>query len=91
MAVMEEQLRQNEAAEEQGLEVDVTNQQPPRIQRPKTVVKALPIRTNGNAPKVLGKQTLGTCERCGYMSSQAICQACMLLEGLNKNRPQIQI
>ncbi len=26
----------------------------------------------------------GTCERCGYMSSQAVCKACVLLEGLNK-------
>ena len=31
-----------------------------------------------------GKQTLGTCQRCGYMSSQAFCKACMLLEGLSK-------
>lgn len=25
------------------------------------------------------------------MSSQAICKACMLLEGLNKNRPRISV
>ena len=36
-------------------------------------------------------QTKGTCKRCGYMSSQDYCQACMLLEGLNKNRPEVQI
>jgi len=29
----------------------------------------------------------GTCQRCGYMSSQDICKACMLLEGLNKGLP----
>ncbi|KIH94187.1 cytoplasmic tRNA 2-thiolation protein 1 [Sporothrix brasiliensis 5110] len=39
----------------------------------------------------VAKQVLGTCVKCGYMSSQAMCQACTLLEGLNKNRPQIQI
>ena len=39
----------------------------------------------------LPRQVLGTCERCGYMSSQAICKACMLLEGLNKNRPRATI
>ncbi len=40
--------------------------------------------------KLVG-QTLGTCTRCGYMSSQQICKACMLLEGLNKNRPKMDI
>lgn len=89
MAAMEKQLRQNEAAE--GLEVDVSKQMLPQAQRDKENVKTLPIRGVSANPKILGKQTLGNCERCGYMSSQAICQACMLLEGLNKNRPQIQI
>lgn len=36
-------------------------------------------------------QKRGTCKKCGYMSSQDICQACMLLEGLNKNRPKVQV
>ena len=29
------------------------------------------------------------CERCGYLSSNKICKACMLLEGLEKNRATI--
>ncbi|KAI8914397.1 hypothetical protein EDD86DRAFT_199246 [Gorgonomyces haynaldii] len=33
-----------------------------------------------------GKVALGQCERCGYMSSQKLCQACVLLEGLNKGK-----
>ncbi|RMZ77557.1 hypothetical protein DV737_g4303, partial [Chaetothyriales sp. CBS 132003] len=37
------------------------------------------------------KQTMGKCERCGYLSSQKICKACVLLEGLNKSRPQTKI
>jgi cytoplasmic tRNA 2-thiolation protein 1 len=37
------------------------------------------------------KQRLGQCERCGYLSSQAICKACVLLEGLNKARPRTEI
>lgn len=89
MAAMEEQLRQNEAAK--NLEVDVSKQIPAKTSVPKVEVTTLPLRNGAATPKVLGKQTLGTCGRCGYMSSQAICQACMLLEGLNKNRPQIQI
>ena len=32
---------------------------------------------------------LKSCERCGYMSSQLICKACILLEGLNKNMPKL--
>ncbi|KAJ1500975.1 nucleotidyltransferase [Coelomomyces lativittatus] len=31
------------------------------------------------------------CERCGYMSSQQICKACLLLEGLNKGLPKLGI
>jgi cytoplasmic tRNA 2-thiolation protein 1 len=51
---------------------------------------------NGEHRPAAGKsteplQTRGSCKRCGYMSSQEFCQACMLLEGLNKNRPQVQI
>ncbi|KAK3054082.1 cytosolic thiouridylase subunit Ctu1 [Extremus antarcticus] len=34
------------------------------------------------------KQRLGQCERCGYLSSQAVCKACVLLDGLNKARPR---
>ncbi|KAK2756206.1 nucleotidyltransferase [Arachnomyces sp. PD_36] len=36
-------------------------------------------------------QTMGQCERCGYLSSQKICKACSLLEGLNRNRPKTAI
>ena len=35
--------------------------------------------------------TAGTCERCGYMSSNAVCKACILLEGLNKGLPNFGI
>ena len=37
------------------------------------------------------RQQMGKCVRCGYLSSQAICKACVLLEGLNKNRPKMDI
>ncbi|CAG8785554.1 19447_t:CDS:1, partial [Racocetra fulgida] len=29
----------------------------------------------------------GVCKRCGYMSSNELCKACMLLEGLNRGLP----
>ncbi|KJZ73188.1 Cytoplasmic tRNA 2-thiolation protein 1 [Hirsutella minnesotensis 3608] len=52
----------------------------------------LPIR--GRRPKEVASgplQTLGRCKKCGYMSSQDMCQACTLLENLNKNRADITI
>lgn len=35
--------------------------------------------------------TQSTCERCGHVSSQPVCKACVLLEGLNKGRPRLGI
>ena len=87
MAAMDKQLRENE--EHQGMETNITNKL--SASGPGKVKQDLPIRTvNGNT-KPINRQVLGKCKLCGYMSSQDICQACMLLEGLNKNRPQIQI
>ncbi|KAL6757208.1 hypothetical protein V8C86DRAFT_2628641, partial [Haematococcus lacustris] len=34
-----------------------------------------------------GLQSVGQCGRCGYLSSQPVCKACVLLEGLNRSRP----
>lgn len=31
---------------------------------------------------------VGICKRCGYISSQPLCKACVLLEGLNKGLPR---
>ncbi|KAJ4393775.1 cytosolic thiouridylase subunit Ctu1 [Gnomoniopsis smithogilvyi] len=88
MAAMEAQLRSNETSKD--LETDVTSAIPLKT-RPNGI-KALPIRNGQPGGKKLPqRQVMGTCVNCGYMSSQAMCQACMLLEGLNKNRPQIQL
>ncbi|PHH50050.1 Cytoplasmic tRNA 2-thiolation protein 1 [Ceratocystis fimbriata CBS 114723] len=35
------------------------------------------------------QQTAKRCGRCGFLSSQSICQACMLLEGLNTAREKL--
>lgn len=35
--------------------------------------------------------TRGTCSRCGFVSSQEVCKACILLEGLNKGLPKLGI
>lgn len=60
----------------------------PIRQKKKNKARKQEDQKTGPAPT---KQTLGRCERCGYMSSQAICKACVLLEGLNKSRPRTAI
>ncbi|XP_071550930.1 cytoplasmic tRNA 2-thiolation protein 1 [Panulirus ornatus] len=35
--------------------------------------------------------TQATCSRCGHISSQSVCKACVLLEGLNKGKPRLGI
>ncbi|KAI1494937.1 hypothetical protein F5X96DRAFT_421446 [Biscogniauxia mediterranea] len=90
MAAMEKQLRENGAAEAAKLETEITSLSltGPRPDRQRIKERSKP-GTPG--PPIIPKQKLGTCEKCGYMSSQKLCQACMLLEGLNKNRPEISI
>lgn len=73
------------------METDVTAAVPLRP-RPNVANKASEEAAKQPGLKsTVGTQVMGTCEKCGYMSSQSICQACMLLEGLNRNRPQIQL
>ena len=80
MADMEKQLLENEHA--QGNEIDIA----PHGQKHDRNCK-----NPSRMPKKLPKQQIGKCTRCGYLSSQGICKACMLLEGLNKNKPKTQI
>lgn len=92
MAAMEKRLRENEAAEAAGLETEitVTKTKDQQHERPNPTNSAQ-LKTAGTTVPIRLKQKLGTCEKCGYMSSQKLCQACMLLESLNKNRPEISI
>ncbi|KAI1356231.1 hypothetical protein F5Y01DRAFT_268978 [Xylaria sp. FL0043] len=88
MAAMEKHLKANDAAEEAGLETEVTMAGPDNSRSKGQKSGKEPPK---NTPSGTTKQKLGTCEKCGYMSSQRLCQACMLLDGLNKNRPEIII
>jgi cytoplasmic tRNA 2-thiolation protein 1 len=45
----------------------------------------------GITPRKTNKQVMGQCKICGYLSSQDVCKACVLLEGLNKARPKNKI
>ncbi|KPM42843.1 Cytoplasmic tRNA 2-thiolation protein 1 [Neonectria ditissima] len=76
-------------AKSAALETEITSN---GTSKPDTDTGALPIRNRGQKGHPSGKmQTMGNCVKCGYMSSQAVCQACTLLEGLNKNRAEIAI
>ena len=81
MAAMERQLIENEAAKDR--EIDVT--------RKGNALNQHKCRKPNKTTKKLPKQQMGKCNRCGYLSSQDICKACMLLEGLNKNRPKMEV
>ena len=80
MAAMEEKLRTDEEATKR--EIDIT-----KISLKHDKNNSVPIKMR----KKLPKQQMGKCMRCGYLASQAVCKACMLLEGLNKNRPKMEI
>ncbi|RKP07129.1 hypothetical protein THASP1DRAFT_31062 [Thamnocephalis sphaerospora] len=47
--------------------------------------EALLIRADVKMP------TQGQCERCGYVASNRLCKACVLLEGLNRGLPKLGI
>lgn len=87
MAQLEAKLSESQAAEK--LETEIKSGSVPAGND--TV--QLPVRSKKprDQPQPTALQTLGKCIRCGYMSSQDICQACTLVERLNKNRPEIQI
>lgn len=95
-ARMEQRLQENDKAESQQLEVEITtskhanlemaNKHPARAKQTDSIAMK-----RGLVKHASGKQTMSRCERCGYLSSQAVCKACMLLEGLNKNRPKATV
>jgi cytoplasmic tRNA 2-thiolation protein 1 len=85
MATMEAQLAANEKIPE-GTEVEITSRRTSTA-----TISSRPSTYKGRTPKKINTQTMGRCERCGYLSSQTICKACTLLEGLNRNRPKMEV
>lgn len=80
MADMEKKLLANKNAQDDEVDLTLKGQNHDRnCKNTKRVAKKLP------------KQQIGKCKQCGYLSSQEFCQACKLLEGLNKNRPKTGI
>ena len=80
LADMEKQLLQNESAQDDETEVTT-----------KGLKHNQNCKSSNRTHKKLPKQQMGKCARCGYLSSQDVCKACVLLEGLNRNRPKTQI
>ena len=89
MAAVEKELQQSEEAECMQIETEITSFQ--KVNGNKAA--KLPSGTKVSRLKFqkTAAQKLGQCLRCGYISSQPICKACVLLENLNKNRPKMNV
>lgn len=48
-------------------------------------------KANQKGAKKRNEQKLGSCIRCGYLTSQELCKACVLLDGLNKTVPRVEV
>src|SRR5436305_11384361 len=92
MAEIEKQLTENELAAKRETEITMPSMKrhniPESLDRPRAV--STHEKKQSSRRKQV-RQVMGQCEKCGYLSSQKICKACMLLEGLNKNRPSTRI
>lgn len=65
----------------------------PKKQKRAPPLHAMEVRSDGSVS--LGRPTDfvdgNTCEKCGYLSSNKICKACILLEGLERNRAKVTL
>jgi cytoplasmic tRNA 2-thiolation protein 1 len=91
MAEMEKKLQEDEEASSREINVTSMGSTGTNRQLHDRIGSKIEPRIGGKKARKLPQQTLGICKKCGYMSSQDICKACMLLEGLNKNRPKMEI
>ncbi|XWS25980.1 hypothetical protein CRYUN_Cryun27aG0114200 [Craigia yunnanensis] len=59
--------------------------------RPRAIIDIIKSGENFRISTSTKMPEQGTCERCGYISSQKWCKACVLLEGLNRGLPKLGI
>lgn len=92
MSKMEKQLQEDQIAATREVEIKLpangdasTKEVVQQAVRP-----SIHDKRKGRSKKIV-KQVMGRCEKCGYLSSQSICKACTLLDGLNKARPTTNI
>lgn len=88
MAQFEKQLEADDRARHLETEICSPPAKPPENPREKSRDKKK--KREQQVPRIR-KQQLGYCKKCGYMSSQELCKACVILDGLNRNRPKIEI
>jgi len=105
MAALERDLEQEQETAEQALELEITstsknerhhlwrpsNLPTPGLLANEPVEAKLKAKKSSLRPTKTVRQRMGQCERCGYLSSQVICKACILLEGLNRSRPRTSV
>ena len=59
--------------------------------RPRAILDIIHSGENIQAKKGVKLPTRMVCKQCGYISSNELCKACVLLEGLNKGRPKLGV
>ncbi|XP_061372440.1 cytoplasmic tRNA 2-thiolation protein 1 isoform X2 [Gastrolobium bilobum] len=59
--------------------------------RPRAILDIIKSGENFRISTATKMPEQGTCERCGYISSQKWCKACVLLDGLNRGLPKLGI
>ncbi|XP_033474573.1 cytoplasmic tRNA 2-thiolation protein 1 [Epinephelus fuscoguttatus] len=59
--------------------------------RPSSIIDIIHSGENLSVRDGVKMPVQGTCTRCGYISSQALCKSCVLLEGLNRGLPKLGI
>ncbi|KAH0537234.1 nucleotidyltransferase [Glutinoglossum americanum] len=91
MADMEGQLVENESAREREVEITSTITTSNGISAKEKNTTRRHQQQDARKTRKLPRQNMGQCVRCGYLSSQETCKACMLLESLNKSRPKTEI
>ncbi|CAA9994520.1 unnamed protein product [Nesidiocoris tenuis] len=59
--------------------------------RPSAIMDIIHSGEQMKVRESVNKQVRGICTQCGFVSSQELCKACTLLEGLNKGMPKLGI
>ena len=59
--------------------------------RPSTIIDIIHSGESLSVKKEVKMPIQGECSQCGYICSQKVCKACMLLEGLNQGLPRLGI
>ncbi|MBN3289221.1 CTU1 protein, partial [Polypterus senegalus] len=59
--------------------------------RPSSIIDVIHSGENLSVKEEVRMPIQSNCARCGYISSQKLCKACVLLEGLNRGLPKLGI